>query len=119
MSWSGNATIGYKAVGNNFVNSRFSGNGARLIACLNSTSNNSWTNIIHKLSKNQEFYYDPMMLYQPKIDQRVLPYLRLGITPNVSITYFPSVVDGSSEAIHIPRGLPFGQSNQMSVYVCA
>ena len=35
------------------------------------------------------------------------------------MSYFPSVVDGSSEAIDIPRGLPFGQSSQMTVYVCA
>ena len=51
MGWSGNATIGYKAEGNNFENSKFNGSSARLIACLNSSSNSSWTNIIHKLSK--------------------------------------------------------------------
>ena len=27
------------------------------------------------------------------------------------------MVDGSSEAIHIPRGFPFGQNNQTTVYV--
>ena len=32
-------------------------------------------------------------------------------------TYFPSVVDGSSEALRIPGGFPFGQSNQTTVYV--
>lgn len=49
--------------------------------------------------------------------QNALPYLTLGITPSVSRTYFPSVVDGSSEAIYIPRGFPFGGSNQTTVYV--
>ena len=50
-------------------------------------------------------------------DQRAFPYLTLGITPGVIRTYFPSVVDGSSEAIFIPGGFPFGQSNQTTVFV--
>ena len=41
----------------------------------------------------------------------------LGVTPGVSRTYFPSVADGSSQAIHIPGGFPFAQSNQTIVYV--
>ena len=49
--------------------------------------------------------------------QRELPFLMLGATPGVSRTYFPSVADGSSQAIHIPGGFPFGQSNQTIVYV--
>ena len=41
----------------------------------------------------------------------------LGTTPGVSRTYFPSVADGLSQAVHIPGGFPFGQSNQTIVYV--
>ena len=52
LSWSGNATIGYKGEGDSFENYILSGNGARLVACLNSTSNTSWTNIIFELSKH-------------------------------------------------------------------
>ena len=51
------------------------------------------------------------------LDQGAFPYLTLGVTPNVSRTYFPSVVDGSSEAIHIPSRFPFGRSNQTTVFV--
>lgn len=51
MGWSGNATIGYKAEGEDFVNNAFSGNGARLVACQNYSSNTTWTNIIYKLGK--------------------------------------------------------------------
>jgi hypothetical protein len=51
MGWSGNATIGYKAQGENFLNNTFSGNGARLVACQNYSSNTTWTNIIYGLSK--------------------------------------------------------------------
>ena len=51
MGWSGNATIGYKASGDNFENNVFNGHSARLVACFNSTSNNSWTNVIYKLSR--------------------------------------------------------------------
>ena len=51
------------------------------------------------------------------LDQGGFPYLTLGVTPNVSRIYFPSVIDGSSEAIHIPRGFPFGRSNQTTIFV--
>ena len=51
MGWSGNATIGYKAEGENFMNNAFSGNEARQVACQNYSSNTTWTNIIYKLSK--------------------------------------------------------------------
>ena len=51
------------------------------------------------------------------LDQGGFPYLTLGVTPSVSRIYFPSVVDGSSEAIHIPRGFPLGRSNQTTVFV--
>ena len=53
------------------------------------------------------------------IDQKALPYLTLGTTPGVTPTYFPSVVDYSSDAIYIPRGFPIGRSNQTTVYVIA
>ena len=51
------------------------------------------------------------------LDQGAFPYLTLGVTPNVPRTYFPSVADGSSEAIHILRGFPFGRSNHTTVFV--
>lgn len=50
MGWSGNATIGFKAEGNNYENHMFSGNSARLVACLDLTSNSSWSNVIYELS---------------------------------------------------------------------
>ena len=50
MGWSGNATIGFKAAGNYYENHIFSGNSARLIACLNSSSDYSWSNIIYPLT---------------------------------------------------------------------
>lgn len=51
MGWSGNATIGFKAAGNFYANHILSGDNARLVACVNSSSNSSWSNIVYSLGE--------------------------------------------------------------------
>ena len=51
IGWSGNATIGFKGSDNFFENHHLSRQDTRLIACINSTSTSSWTNLVYNLSK--------------------------------------------------------------------
>ena len=126
MGWSGNATIGFKAAGSYYENHMFSGNSARLIACLNSSSNYSWSNIIYQLSKLSyivHYQKKPLITYisalivRTSIDQKDLPFFTLGSTSGVMKTFFPSLDDTSSDAIYIPGGFKFGENNHTTVYV--
>jgi hypothetical protein len=46
-----------------------------------------------------------------------LPFLTLRVTPGVDTLTVPAADDGTSSAIPIPTGFPFGNSNQSTAYV--
>ncbi len=121
MGWSGNATIGFKATGRFYENHMLSGNQTRLVACINSTSNSSSTNIIYKLSmliiitrNNCVYRLLQCFFFQ---DLNYLSFFTLGSTSGVAKIFFPSLVDTFSDAIYIPGGFKFGRRSHTTVYV--
>lgn len=133
MGWSGNAVIGFKAAGDVYENSIFSGNDARLIACLNSNSNSSWSNVIYSLSKFIIVAQFSVALshaativislgpghnyFLLQLGPKYLSFLNLGQTFGVQRVFFPIFIDALSEEIFVPEGFKFGHNHHTSVYV--
>ena len=50
-------------------------------------------------------------------DQAYLPFIPLGITYGAEEIFLPESDEGTSDAIGIPVGFPFGESTQETFYV--
>ena len=55
MEWPGDATIGFKADSDFYVNHALSGNGANSIACQNSPDT-TWNNVVYQLRELVAIY---------------------------------------------------------------
>ena len=119
MQWSDNAVIGFKANSELYEIHRLSGRNANTIACQNSPRN-VWSNVVYQLRKCVQSRpvtgLLPLMIIiiNLTIDLLELPFLYL----DGNRTYLPSAAEDSvSDQVLIQDGFPFGNSNQMTVYV--
>jgi len=121
LGWSGNATIGYKGTGSFYQNHDLSRQNTRLVACINSTSSSSWTNLVYSLSKYLKYSifqscgHDVTLYSTPA--PKYLEFFSLGVRTGISRIFFPSVINRLSDTIFIPGGFKFGQTNHTQVYV--
>ena len=56
-------------------------------------------------------------MFQLNTGDNFLPFLELGTTSGVTVSYLQNVVNASSRAINIPGGFALGITNQNLVYV--
>lgn len=111
--------IGFKVNDELYEIHELSGNNANSIACLDSPRT-IWSNVVYQLRKLVTIVAlcilcPVMFVLYLRSDLRELPFLSL----DGSGTMLSSDTEDSvSDSIPIPRGFPFGDSNQSTVYVC-